>query len=269
MTPLDMPRSERNLIIGLTVLAIVASVCASLTAIATTTYRASLVMGTASTWANATTGLPDATRGLYWHTSDDLPYVHQSNGSEFPLSSSDQIGFSPVTYASTGQGSPIAANGNFTVGLQFALTSAATITGLRFYYPDGVSRTIKVSIWDDTNARVATTSASYSGAGVQTVTFASSVSVTSGHLYKHWFATTYETSGTIYIRYNTPDSNGVNIFQPGTGAGAGAFTYSTAFMAGPHFLFIQPCYAAGDAVPNTGNAGGGESFPVEPVFTIP
>lgn len=144
--------------------------------------------------------------------------------------------------------------GNITTGTMFQMTSNCTVTGVRFYYPDNTSRSIKAILWDPSNANVATKTQTLNTTGYVTMTFTSPYSLTS--IYQTFQVSIYETTGTSFLSART-----IGVSLPGSGSN---------FMAGPNIMFVNVAeLASGDAAPNTDDTSSNYIFPVEPVFTVP
>ncbi len=165
------------------------------------------------------------------------------------------IWWSPVQIAS--RNAPAFTVGNFTVGQGFIPLDAMTQTGVKFYYPDTTSRAIKVSLWDDTGTRVATSTATYSTVGVKTVTWSSPVSVTAAHAYALWFVSFWETGGSGLIKITSAPAASFQVFPAPNGE---SITWRSvgAYASG-----------TGDVIPNSFWTAGGDIYPIEPVFTVP
>lgn len=75
------------------------------------------------------------------------------------------------------------AGSNFTIGVLFhVLVAGKTCTGVRFYWGVG-SKTVKVSLWDAANTRLATVNVNTTAAGIYTATWAG-VALTQGAAYR-------------------------------------------------------------------------------------
>lgn len=140
--------------------------------------------------------------------------------------------------------------GNFSVGIAFEVTDQATVTGVRFYYPDTTSRTIKAVLWDPSQANVATGTATYSTAGYKTLSFTTPYSLT--NVYKTFHVTLYETGGTSNLQISN-----VGVVLP-----------TLPSVIGPSILYVSLSkYGAGDSFPSSLHPS--LFFPVDPVFTVP
>lgn len=156
-----------------------------------------------------------------------------------------------VDWFSTSPTAPAVAAGSFTTGCKFSVTSAATVTGVRFYWAGATARTIKCCLRDvDAGGTILkTVDVSVNGAGIYTGTFASSQAITikgNGALYS---VTIWEKSATEYSRWST---------KPTT-------TPTLPFFVGVRLLWSNfSAWVAGDANPN--NTSATEHYAVEPVF---
>jgi hypothetical protein len=169
--------------------------------------------------------------------------VSTGSGSSVPEFFLDNISFGAASSPSTSAGS-------YTTGINFTLTSNATITGIKFYWAGGSAVTIRCKLWtisDSTQQK--TVDVAVSAVGTYTGTFSSSYSATAWVRYN---VSIWETSGTNYTKF----SDGNNL-QP-------VFPY----IMGQHIIMLNPkMYSSGDAIPAT--AAGSENYAVQPVYTVP
>jgi len=146
-------------------------------------------------------------------------------------------------------------------GTAFMCMRACSVTGVRLAYPNATSKTIKASLWNDAGSRLANASATYSSAGIKTLSFGSSTSLTPG---KRYHVSLYETGGTTSIGYLIgssafPMAMGNSNTDAPTGGSPVVVWLAWGEDAGG---------GAGDVFP--GNSGsGGEIYPVDPIVTVP
>lgn len=142
--------------------------------------------------------------------------------------------------------------GAFTEGMQFQILAAATVTGGRFYYPDSTSRSVTLTLWDDAGGVLATKTATFSSAGVKTLSFDTPYSLTGAGIYRKLTMSLF--------------TSGEAIFGP---AKSSVSIPSTPALLGPHYLLLNA---------GTEAAGASETWPdpnttvanvIEPVFTVP
>jgi hypothetical protein len=200
------------------------------------------------------------TRGMVWVSdSDGLLYYTDPDGNDEQVSlwASTAVQPETITYSFVDSGSNRdvgdSAAGNFTVGAVFVATTPMTITGARFYW-SGANKTVKVSIWNAAGSVLATVNQATTGSAIYTVTFASPVSITTSGTYRDLTIGMYDTSAAVYQRITAathqPASSGTQVFMHGRGYG---------WISNAMFL-------AGDAKPTS---AGSETYPIEPVFTVP
>lgn len=136
--------------------------------------------------------------------------------------------------------------GNYTTATRFFVDRAATLTGVRFWWPGGASRTIKVSLWDAAGVRLASTTVAVNAAGLYVATFAAAL-----------------TAGVIY-RVSLWDNSGVSYLKT-TSAAANVLVPARIFAAGGGLYYEAITYfGAGDTFPN---GTGSEAYLMDPLVT--
>jgi hypothetical protein len=141
--------------------------------------------------------------------------------------------------------------GSFTTGIRFQVQNTLTITGVRFRYNATANKTIKVSLWDNTQARIA------SG----TVAVTTGTSVYSGYFDVPYTVTSSTQNKTLAVSIWQNDGGSYN-----AGA-ADSNQASTPFKAGPFlwYPFAFSNYGTGDAF--IASTAGGEVYNyIEPIF---
>jgi hypothetical protein len=226
--------------------------------VSTLNLWSSFLTMTPQTLASCTYG--SSTAGcLAYDTATSLLKYSNNNGISWTAlgggSTVRNLWWSPVDIA--GNVAPsFSSAGSFAVGQGFMPQVAMTQTGVRFYYPDTTSRTIKVSLWDNTGTRVATSTATYNTAGVKTVTWGTPVAVMSSQAYKYWNVSMWDTSGTGFIQTTGVAASEEPTFPAQNGPSISWRAISS--------------YGTGDVSPSaTFNSTGGAIYPIEPVFTVP
>lgn len=146
-------------------------------------------------------------------------------------------------------------------GVAFMCTRACTVTGARLAYPNATSKSIKVSLWNNAGTRLQNITTVYNSAGIKTVTFGSSTSLTP---YKKYHLSLYETGGTTSIGYSSATSS----FPFSTGN----TNVDVLLVGSPVIVWLawgeDAGGGAGDVFP--GNQGSGaEIYPVDPIITVP
>lgn len=135
--------------------------------------------------------------------------------------------------------------GSFTTATRFFVDrSGEALTGVRFWWPGGASRTIKASIWDAAGVRLASATVAVSAAGFYTVSLAANLTI--GVIYR---VSLWDTSGISYLKTTSTLANAMvpaRAFHAGGGLYYEAITY----------------YAAGDAFPAT---SGAEAYLMDPI----
>lgn len=140
--------------------------------------------------------------------------------------------------------------GSFTVGFEFRLLNARTITGIKFYahWASG-TKSVKCSLWDyDGGSQLATVTVSGCTSGnIYTATFSSPVAITD--LSKNYAIGVWETSGTYYCGFQ---GDGTEMSKP--------------FMMSKEIMIIAWKFSAGDARPTS--TPGTERYGCEPILSI-
>lgn len=140
--------------------------------------------------------------------------------------------------------------GDISLGTDFVLTAASTVTGVKFYWA-GPATTVKVSLWlQGSGTRVASGTGSVTGAGLKTISFSSPYSASA---YTRYVASVHDNAG-----LNFTDSSFVTWLPA-----------ADPFINGPHFVQINRSeYHAGDLMPDTA-AGLSIVYPITPILTVP
>lgn len=143
---------------------------------------------------------------------------------------------------------------NHTCGVRFTPFQGIHVTGVRFYWPDTTSKSVKVSLWNKAGTRLATATAAESTAGIKSVSF-TSTALTAGQVY---YVSGWITDGSLGMGYGVANTDlfiadsQVSVKFPGssvimwTGWGADS---------------------AGDTFPNGDNVNVICQF--DPVYTVP
>lgn len=162
----------------------------------------------------------------------------------------EALWFSPVDHMMAG-GAPNVNGGNNSVGVAFGVLAprSLTVTGVRFYWPGAVARTVKCALRNNAGVVLASVDVTVNAAGYYTGVFAVPQVITqeagASAVYK---ASVWEKSGTEYPRFNADPSN-----HP-------AFK----FLGARGLVWVSwSRYAGGDADPT---AVAAEYYPVEPVI---
>lgn len=164
---------------------------------------------------------------------------------------------SPVDEMANGLHSGVYASfAGHTCGVRFMTKKALTVTGVRFYWPGTISKTMKVSLWNKAGTRLANASASQTtSASVQTISFGSSVALTANLLY---YVSGYVTDGSTGLGYGVSNTDlnllnsQVDVHYPGS-----AVIVWTGWGAD----------SSGDVFPNGDNTNVICQF--DPVYTVP
>lgn len=160
-----------------------------------------------------------------------------------------------------------------TNGSAFQATSPMTITGARYYYPDSTSRTVAFSLWQctnstcGTNSKVASASASISGAGVHTISFGTPYSLATANTFHTYIVSYSVTSAAFYWRYNNNNAAPGGAFYQTQLAFGNVAMYCV--NNGPNICWFGQGYwvGASDTAPTSGPNG--EFNPIEPIWTVP
>lgn len=141
---------------------------------------------------------------------------------------------------------PATSAGNFTIGNQFYLTAAGSITGGSFYWPGGSAPTFTIKLWDNAGTLLKSVAVAVSAQGIYTGTFASAYAAS---LRTFYYLTIHDNAGAIFV------------------ASMSSTVVVPPFALGPQVVVVQSSFAAGDAKPNTAVAG--NLYPVGPTLTVP
>lgn len=136
--------------------------------------------------------------------------------------------------------------GNFTVGCRFYANIDVNCIGVRFYWIAAASKSVKVSLWDNTGTRLATATVTVPSTGIYAGFFAS-VALTAYALYR---VTCWQTDGANYT-----NNSSTPYFNPPVLGGAAVFWDLTRL------------YLAGDAAPTTTAAS--EVYTSDPILVYP
>jgi hypothetical protein len=167
-----------------------------------------------------------------------------------------KLAISPVDAWNSGNTTAVTPGaGDFTMGVKLYFTQPCTVTGIRIYYPDGTSRTVRAGLWDG-STNLATVDVTMAGAGVAIMPFASPVTIGAADTYKTHYVSLYDTSGSHKIWGASSKANWTS----------GTLGPVVPFVNGDVLIVDQGTYAASDALPSTTDS---VVYAVEPVFTIP
>ncbi len=141
---------------------------------------------------------------------------------------------------------PSVIGGDFSVGMRFAAKrSGQTCTGVRFYWNDGASKTIRCTLWKGGVAQK-TVDVSVNAVGYYTGWFASSMAITRN---EDWYVSIRESGGSLYELHV-----------------AGVRLPAVPVWARDYVVVHAGLYAAGNAQPSTSVAVGA-NYAVEPLVT--
>lgn len=168
----------------------------------------------------------------------------------------NQVWVSLAELAANKGGDALLTPSNHTMGVAFALTKVATITGVRFHWPGGGGALIvKCTLWDPSGTAVKTVNVSVNAAGFYTGTFATPYALPASQTFARLVVSTYETTGTFILGFVTPSYNIANTATPAAFGGPNMHWLITAFTV------------AGDAYPTTDD--GVLILGIEPTLTVP
>lgn len=143
-------------------------------------------------------------------------------------------------------------NGSVSGAIRFYPTVTAKIVGVRFYWASaGSAKTIKVSLWDDSSSRLATTTVAVNASGVYEVNFTTPYALTAGTMYRLAF---WENGGTKYTKATLSTFNTASPTRPAV-CGGGAWV-----------LYTVTAYGSGDVFP--GSTATTEAYPIEPLLDV-
>lgn len=169
-----------------------------------------------------------------------------------PAQPAETTGFSFVNIAANIPVTRVTTSPDVTVGTRWYVSRQLRCLGVRAYWivPSG-TKTLKVSLWDASNTRLATASATITGTAVNSIYFSTPYTLTVGSLYR---TSAYQTDGTSYMKATI---SGVfdNIVPP------------RPFHAGAGLVFTQcTLYGTGDVHP--GSTAASEAYAVEPILAV-
>jgi hypothetical protein len=191
---------------------------------------------------------------------DNTPYLiagsaisitTQSNGSLLLTASiASDIWFQPTSQFPTGSNTVTSSAGSFTTACAFQLLKPVTVIGVKFYWGNTVSRTIKCVLWNNAGANLGSIDVAVAGKGIYSGMFTASIPITqeAGSTAYHKISI-WEKSGTEYTRWTS---------QP-------APYPAVSFIASPwHMWRTFGAWNAGDANPSSISAT--EHYAVEPII---
>lgn len=149
-------------------------------------------------------------------------------------------------------GTPASSATNYTNGLAFqARRDSCTCTGIRAYWDNATSTTLKMSLFDGSGSSLATVNVASSSTGYKTGTFGSPVSLT---------------RGTVYLAAIWDGVRQVPAPQAVYGTGGGtSYLVQPGTMLRDIWVANWGMYAAGDAAPTT--VASGYLYLVEPIIS--
>lgn len=222
---------------------------ASSTAVAVTNFKNALQFGNGSTsWTSATGS--SSGHGVYWSSTSGQLVMHPEGGPDVVWgtsgggggggSSVPQVNVDFADWVSSNGGALSA--GNFSTGMEFYVTQAATLTGVKVWWTG--TATLTATLWSGAGASLATGTLGVSGAAaVRTITVAHALNA-----YTMYFVTVYD--------------GGTNFASTATTTGLPTMP----FTDGPSLVAVDRGYNAGNAAPNTFVT---TVYPAMPVFTVP
>lgn len=210
---------------------------------ATTKANAAQATAIATASADATAKANAAQANAIATASADA--TTKANAAQAAATNADRIQISGISQA---VGTVLTA-GNFSTATRFFVDrTSMTLLGVRFWWPGGASRTIKVSAWDASGTRLANTTVAVSAAGFYQATFGSAVALTMAVIYR---ISLWDNSGVSYIKTTSALANAMvpaRAFYAGTGLYYEAITY----------------FGAGDVFPNS---TGAEAYLMDPILS--
>lgn len=167
-----------------------------------------------------------------------------------PGKPAETTGFSFTAIAASIPVTRVTVTPDVTVGTRWYVSRALRCLGVRAYWivPSG-TKTLKVSLWDASNTRLANASATISGSQVQSIYFATPYTLTPGSLYR---SSAYQTDGTSYMKATI--SGVFDVMVP-----------PRPFHAGAGLIFTQ-CTLYGAADTHPGSTAASEAYAVEPIL---
>ena len=151
--------------------------------------------------------------------------------------------------------------GDCTIGFRFLVTRASKITGMKFYWPDATSKTVKCALWDSGGTVLKTVNVTTTGVGEYTASFDSAQDLTA---FASYFLSVYVTdhSGALYASA----ANQTTILGAASPFGLPNGTLSNV-LAGENWILLEHTWngGTGDSFPAVGDAADINGF-IEPMF---
>lgn len=177
-----------------------------------------------------------------------------------------------VVQLGSNQTSWITDGGAFGVGAAYAFPRPVTVQGIRFYWIGGFGAlSVKCSMWDDSNTRVAFTTVSVNAAGIYTATFSVPQSVSAAQVMKRFVFSAWETTNTHCTQINNALTTlSLNDNTAKWVLNANINGSDEIFQVGPNIILLADNgFISGDVIPSSFGFATAYHFPVEPIFTCP